>query len=256
MAKADLIWVGCTHKGIPFRHYGIDAGNGNVIHLVSENSADTPIDLNPMNLNPMNLNTMAVRETTLEEFSNGRRVHCEPVANSLDSETTLKRARSRVGERIYNLESYNCEHFARECKTGVPISHQVERMHAVGKATLQGAAKVALTAIAKRRLGQVAIHGLTGSAIRLGRLSPAMFASDAAQCVTTWASTQCGAEPEQVKLLAKIAGRGTAAVVGFAQGGPLGSSSMVALHIASEKASERASRSVRKFLGRKFSNGS
>ena len=39
---------------------------------------------------------------------------------------TVYRARSRLGERGYNLLLHNCEHFAIWCKTGVEKSDQVE----------------------------------------------------------------------------------------------------------------------------------
>ncbi len=40
-------------------------------------------------------------------------------------EETVKRARSRVGERKFLLPANNCEHFAIWCKTGVKQSYQV-----------------------------------------------------------------------------------------------------------------------------------
>ena len=41
-------------------------------------------------------------------------------------EETIKRAKSRLGERSYNLTRNNCEHFALWCKTGVSFSRQVD----------------------------------------------------------------------------------------------------------------------------------
>lgn len=40
-------------------------------------------------------------------------------------EETVKRARSRIGERKFLLHANNCEHFAVWCKTGVRQSYQV-----------------------------------------------------------------------------------------------------------------------------------
>ena len=40
-------------------------------------------------------------------------------------EETVKRARSRIGEKRFLLPSNNCEHFAIWCKTGVKQSYQV-----------------------------------------------------------------------------------------------------------------------------------
>uniref|UniRef100_A0A7E4V890 LRAT domain-containing protein n=1 Tax=Panagrellus redivivus TaxID=6233 RepID=A0A7E4V890_PANRE len=40
---------------------------------------------------------------------------------------TVKRALYCIGmtEHVYNFNKYNCEHFAKECRNGVAVSHQV-----------------------------------------------------------------------------------------------------------------------------------
>lgn len=43
-------------------------------------------------------------------------------------EETIKRARSRLGEKEYNLLLNNCEHFAIWCKTGLSKSYQIENL--------------------------------------------------------------------------------------------------------------------------------
>ncbi|HWI54372.1 MAG TPA: lecithin retinol acyltransferase family protein [Desulfobacteria bacterium] len=43
-------------------------------------------------------------------------------------EETVKRARSRLGEKEYNLLLNNCEHFAIWCKTGLSKSYQIEKL--------------------------------------------------------------------------------------------------------------------------------
>lgn len=44
------------------------------------------------------------------------------------AQETVERARSRIGERGYNLLLNNCEHFAVWCKTGVEKSEQVDEI--------------------------------------------------------------------------------------------------------------------------------
>lgn len=44
----------------------------------------------------------------------------------LSPEETVKRAKSRLGEKAYNLTKNNCEHFALWCKTGKAFSRQVD----------------------------------------------------------------------------------------------------------------------------------
>lgn len=41
---------------------------------------------------------------------------------------TVERARSRLGEKKYNLALNNCEHFAIWCKTGISESHQINAL--------------------------------------------------------------------------------------------------------------------------------
>ena len=43
-------------------------------------------------------------------------------------EETVSRAKSRLGERGYNLLWNNCEHYAIWCKTGLHESHQVQAL--------------------------------------------------------------------------------------------------------------------------------
>jgi hypothetical protein len=41
---------------------------------------------------------------------------------------TIRRAKSKLNEKQYNLASNNCEHFAIWCKTGISESHQVNNV--------------------------------------------------------------------------------------------------------------------------------
>ena len=103
-----------------YKHYGIYAGNGRVIHYASKNG-DFGSDVR-------------VREVSLERFANGRK--CQAVINTgnhartkrFSPEETVFRARSRLGEKNYNLLFNNCEHFVLWCKYGKSKSVQVENV--------------------------------------------------------------------------------------------------------------------------------
>jgi len=116
-----------------YRHYGIYAGNGKVIHYAAADG-DFGSDVK-------------VRESGLEHFAfdeeygilqfrekNGRKKLFSP-------EETLCRARSRLGEESYNLIFNNCEHFVLWCKCGINKSTQVEK--AACAIALLGAAFIA-----------------------------------------------------------------------------------------------------------------
>ena len=114
LKKGDIIFV---DKGL-YKHYGIYAGNGMVIHYSDKNS---------------NFGTdIKIRETSLDNFACGcetKVCHLDEAKYSLYSgEETVKRAYSRLGEKEYNLIFNNCEHFAVWCKTGISDSEQVNKV--------------------------------------------------------------------------------------------------------------------------------
>lgn len=91
-------------------HHGIDCGDGTVIHYTG-----TPTDIK----------NAAVKHDPIAIFSNGKRPEVVAYTYAFDAETTITRARSRLGEKKYNLAFNNCEHFARWCRTGEHESEQV-----------------------------------------------------------------------------------------------------------------------------------
>ena len=115
MARGDHIYVHC----MGYSHHGIDLGDGKVIHF----------DYHPwqaLSRKLAKLRDPAIRESTIDKFSQGRKVVVRRYSESDDVETTIERARSRVGETGYHLFENNCEHFAVWCKTGKSQSTQVD----------------------------------------------------------------------------------------------------------------------------------
>lgn len=96
-------------------HHGVYIGNGRVIH-------------NKWFV--FNFIHCGVCEVSLSEFSLGRTITQHKVCSTFTPEDIIERARSRIGERGYNLFSNNCEHFTRWCLTGVSRSLQIEMWQA------------------------------------------------------------------------------------------------------------------------------
>ena len=91
-------------------HHGIYVGNGRVIHYAGWfHSAGGQIE-----------------EVSLAHFTHGRpcRVGQRP-ADGVRAEEIARRARSRMGERSYDLLRNNCEHFCNWCHFGRAHSRQV-----------------------------------------------------------------------------------------------------------------------------------
>lgn len=149
--------IGIMRGIIPglYEHYGIYIGNGRVIHYAGEGD-----DFGE---------NITIHEAPLSEFTRGDEKQCfvvyfpengkEPRKIMYDSncvtdrkinipedvkgkvkinspEETILRAKSRIGEKKYNLVDNNCEHFAMWAKLGVSFSVQVkETMDSVEKIT-------------------------------------------------------------------------------------------------------------------------
>lgn len=105
MAKGDHLMVPHDPLSVVM-HHGIDCGDGRVVEYSKVCNG-------------------TIREVTLDEFASGRSVDFVHYDVSLEAEETVRRARSRVGEKAYDLFGNNCEHFATWCKTGRHESAQV-----------------------------------------------------------------------------------------------------------------------------------
>ena len=94
-------------------HHGIYTGNARVIHYAGWFRGTRGL----------------VEEITLEEFTEGHpyRIGQMP-PDRRAGEDIVRRARSRLGERRYNLLRNNCEHFCNWCQLGESRSEQVEAL--------------------------------------------------------------------------------------------------------------------------------
>ena len=76
-------------------------------------------------------------------------------------EETVERARSKLGEKGYDLVKNNCEHFAIWCKTGVHESHQIEKLLGTFEfiSVKTDMEKPVFEIIPYKSLPQIAFHG-------------------------------------------------------------------------------------------------
>lgn len=110
MAKGDCIYVYRNFgqlEGV-YKHYGIDCGDGTVIHYRKPSEV--------------------IEQTSLSTFSRGNPVYVAEYSEGFGyiPDVVVERAKSRLGERDYNLLSNNCEHFTSWCKTGINDSKQIK----------------------------------------------------------------------------------------------------------------------------------
>jgi len=96
-----------------YSHHGIYAGGGRVIHYAGWIRGRRGL----------------IEEVPLDEFTEGREftVNLSP-PDLIGGLEVVRRARSRLGERCYDLLENNCEHFCTWCQLGVARSVQIELM--------------------------------------------------------------------------------------------------------------------------------
>lgn len=94
-----------------YRHYGIAAEPGRVIHYAGL----------------IRYSHGLVEEISLSAFARGRELIVGPPP--IGGDDILRRARSRLGEASYDLFTNNCEHFSNWCQTGLHRSRQAEALH-------------------------------------------------------------------------------------------------------------------------------
>ena len=100
-----------------YKHYGIYAGGGRVIHY----SAGMGIELDA--------DKAKIIETSLAEFLDGSALYVEETdePGAFPPDRVVDRARSMIGRLHgeYNIAFNNCEHFTHWCKYGTKESSQV-----------------------------------------------------------------------------------------------------------------------------------
>ena len=109
MARGDVLSV--RRRGL-YRHVGIDAGDGEVIHYSGE---------------PGKKRKASVQRTAMHAFARGGKVRRRKFRRADPPGVVIERAESRLGEAQYSLTRNNCEHYATWCKTGKKRSAQMRQ---------------------------------------------------------------------------------------------------------------------------------
>jgi hypothetical protein len=94
-----------------YRHHGIYVGEGLVIHYAGW----------------VDYSSGLIETVTVEDFARRRPVRVGRVpSESQHGDDIVRRARSRLGERCYDVLRNNCEHFCNWCQVGESRSTQVD----------------------------------------------------------------------------------------------------------------------------------
>ena len=118
LKTGSLLFVNNYFAGLAtYKHYGVYIGDNKVIHFA------------PYEGQEISFENGIIHETTIEGFLEGRVLKIDLNAKpAYDEKEIIRRARSRIGEKGYNLMTNNCEHFARWCVTGQSVSYQTDNI--------------------------------------------------------------------------------------------------------------------------------
>ena len=225
MAQGDLLSIPCRWGIIPYRHFGIDIGDGTVVHLATEPSEETSIR--------RGRRPMRVQRVALETFLAGKRHTIERVSDGLPADEVVDRALGAVGTNYYHLVIGNCEHFARLCKSGNPASHQADRLvRGVMRASLAG-----LVSTSTRLVTQVAAAGVPQMLLSRSAGMSSLFGEAARH--TAYIVSRCsGLEHKHAERIGRSTGIATAAGIGAIAGGVVGCTASAALYLAIDALSQ------------------
>jgi hypothetical protein len=217
MARADLLTVPCFWGIIPYRHFGIDLGDGTVVHLASV-GGDT--------------SEMEVQRVAIAEFADGKPISIEHVSNVLEDDQVIERALGAVGNTHYHVALGNCEHFARLCKSGEHVSHQMDRLlRGVIRVGLAGLASASARTVGNSATAGVAMSRTAGVATLLGEVARH----------GAYALSRCAkVEHRNAERIGRGVGAVSAAVAGYITKGPAGCASAATMYLTVDAMSQNA----------------
>jgi hypothetical protein len=113
--KSSIIIQQLTDGFLTFRHFGIDVGDGTVIHFVGDGERTIST-------------SNSIQHTSMEKFLKGGKLKVDGLASlTYDRDEIVSRSMSKVGSNFggYDLVDNNCEHFANWCASATRTSRQV-----------------------------------------------------------------------------------------------------------------------------------
>ncbi|MEH2257243.1 lecithin retinol acyltransferase family protein [Nostoc sp.] len=158
MAQGDHIYCSIYNNSKSLYHHGIDCGNDTIIHYQNnyKHEKDGIILWVPMT-----------------EFAKNRKIYIKKYDKCDPPIVVFMRAKRRLGEKNYNIFYNNCEHFAHYCKTGEPISPQVEKAKEIvghnGIAVADGLSKNLTNVIKSAESSKNYIHKSIENILNFGR---------------------------------------------------------------------------------------
>ena len=124
-----------------YSHWAIYIGSAKIIHLYGENESLLNISGCTFEF-PVMSHQAQVMISSYWDITKDSLVYrnnsFDDEVNPLAPEEILIRAYNQVGSQSYSIFSYNCEHFAKHCRYGLPNSNQINNLLKLGNNVTKG----------------------------------------------------------------------------------------------------------------------
>jgi hypothetical protein len=128
-----------------YSHHGIYVGGNRVIHYAGFASG---------------LRRGPVEEVSLEHFARGHAIQLRHDKRRFDRRDVVERARSRLGERRYDILKNNCEHFCTWALSDEMRSEQVDRLRCIPRVLYELIDRLHLPIVHAMRDHRFRAHGM------------------------------------------------------------------------------------------------
>lgn len=191
-----------------YDHHGLATGDGRVIHF---------------GRGVFDIANAIVEEVSMQVFANGNEIRAADSLATFGPEEIVQRARTRIGERGYDLFDNNCEHFVNWCRSDRNESHQVNLTEAVARQSAAVMTRPVFRAWAVSQLSKRVTGRAVGAVTRCLARGPASAAclADVVQASAEIVATHQGKSKNEARRIGQSAGLTSSMAMGWVVGGPV-----------------------------------
>ncbi len=205
-----------------YQHHGIACGDQQVIHFGRGifDAANAVVEL-----------------VSISTFSADKPIQIVDSKLAFEKSEVVDRARSRIGEKGYDLWNNNCEHFVNWCRSGENDSPQVTRAETIARQSSAIASKPFIHQLTK----QVAKKHVSFAVKGLAR-APSLVAcaADTLQATAEIVATKQGKTKSESQQIGRRVGVASSVAIGLAIGGPITAAAGVGFWITGQVLAEFA----------------
>ena len=178
-----------------------------------------------------------IEQVDYETFSQGKPIQTVESRIIFEPDEVIARAKSRLGERSYDLWDNNCEHFATWCRSDERESPQID----ITETILRQTAAVASKPFLKKLVSSTAGRGVSAAASGVAR-GPMIVAgvADAVQATVEIVATQKGKTKDESQQAGRQAGAASSLALGWMVGGPVTAAAGVGIWFVGQVIAEQA----------------